>query len=164
MEEKPLSEYMEEEAARLDAEEKPGNDADTIDEIEEYLIEQGQWLEGQMAAEAAYKNCPLCAVMPDVFATLAGAVKDSLELSDDLRDKGVKDDIIAALLLRDRAWYECSKNIALGLFEAGHNPRNVINAHPELRSLAHHKKASRAKNSKRKQKRRASRNARRRQH
>lgn len=166
-EDKSLAEYMAEEADRLDAEEQNDespqeDDAATIDEIEEYLIDQGQWLEGQMAAETAYKNCPLCAVMPDVFATLAGAVKDSLELADDLREKDSKDEIIAALLLRDRAWYECSKNIALSLFDAGHNPRNVINAHPELRSLAHRKKIAKNSNSKRKQKRKARRNARRR--
>ena len=179
MEEKSLAEHMAEEADRLDAEEEvtapigtgessgqpeeePENAAEIIDEIEKYLIDEGQWLEGQIAAEVAYKNCPLCAMMPDAFSTLAGAVKDSLELADDLREQGTKDSIIAALLMRDRAWYECSKAILLRMFEEGHQPRNVINAHPELRSLAHRKKISKTSNSKRKQKRKAARNARRR--
>jgi hypothetical protein len=143
--------------------EADAEDKATIEEIEQHLMDEGQWLEGQIAAETAYKNCPICAKLPDVFRTLAGALEDTMEHLDNLKEGGAKDSFIAEALRRDQAWYECAKSIALSLVEEGHHPRNVINAHPELRSLAHRKKiATKNANSKRKQKRKAARNARRR--
>ena len=135
----------------------------TIDNIEQFLTDEGQWLEGQIQADTgAYQNCPICSLMPDIFKTLAGALKDTLENLDNLRDSDVvvDDAVLLAMLQRDRAWYLLSKQIAVKLHEEGHAPRNIINAHPELHSLGTAKKR-RATASKKKSKRKATRAARR---
>lgn len=158
MTEKPLSQLMKDESDRLDAEdveeaavadtEQAIADGDTeapykptMGELEQYLIDEGQWLEGQLAVETAHKNCPMCAMLPEVFQALTGAMEEALEQLDALKESGLEDSFVIELLLRNKAWYECAKGIALQLFEQGHRPRNVINAHPELRGLAFQKRA-----------------------
>lgn len=124
----------------------------TIDSIEAFFIDEGQWLEGQIAADTdAHQNCPVCSLMLDVFKTLSGALQDSLENLDELQYKKIDEAVILAILKRDRAWYLASKQIAMRLYEEGHAPRNVINAHPELHSLGAAKK-KRSSDSKKKQK------------
>ena len=119
----------------------------TVESIEQFFIDEGQWLEGQVEADTgAYKNCPICSQMSNVFMSFAGALEDALEALDKMRDEGVDEKLILEFLRRDRAWYLTSKSMALMLFEQSHAPRNVINAHPELHSLA---AAKRLQNSKR---------------
>ena len=133
----------------------------TIDSIEQFLTDEGEWLEGQIAADTgAYKNCPICSQMPEVFRSFAGALQDALEALDKMRDDGVDEKLILEFLRRDRAWYLTSKNIAMMLFEQAHAPRNVINAHPELRSLAAAKRHQNSKRSARKKHRKNRKNRR----
>ena len=133
----------------------------TIDSIEQFLTDEGEWLEGQIEADTgAYKNCPLCSQMPDVFRSFAGALQDALEALDKMRDDGVDEKLILEFLRRDRAWYLTAKNVAMMLFEQGHAPRNVINSHPELHSLAAAKRLQNSKRSARKKHRKNRKNRR----
>ncbi len=157
MTDKSLKELMEDESERLDAEDlqkaveaQAAQDVEahpeepyqpTMEELEEYLVAEGQWLEGQMAAETAHKQCPMCSVLTEVFQALAGGMEEALEQLDKLKESGLEERFVIEMLLRDKAWYECAKGIAMQMFEQGHRPRNVINAHPELRGLAFQKRA-----------------------
>ena len=161
--EKTLAEEMAEQdkelaAAIKEQSEKPfpeGPESElTVDSIEQFFIDEGQWIEAQIKAETgAYKNCPVCSQMANIFMSFAGALEDVLKALDKMRDDKVDEKLILEFLRRDRAWYLTSKNITMTLFEHGHLPRNVINAHRELHSLAAAKKLQRSKRSARKKNR-----------
>ena len=156
-----LQEAMDVQEVHKESSEAEISEEPTIENVEQFLTDEGQWLEGQIAADSgAYQNCPICGLMPDIFKTLANALQDTLENLDELRDANVAEPIILGMLLRERAWYITSKQIGMRLHEESHAPRNIINAHPELRSLGTAKKR-RSTDSKKKSKRKATRAARR---
>ena len=151
--EKTLADEMAEHDARLaeaiaeqGVAEPPAADENaetTIDSIEQFFIDEGQWLDGQISSNAGvHKNCPVCVMTEIALQSLSGALKDALENLDKLQ-KDLQcdlpfqsDSIILDTLKRDRAWYLLTKEISIALCTQGHAPRNVINAHPEFRSMA----------------------------
>lgn len=142
--------------------EKPEYESDLkVEHIEQYFIDEGQWLEGQgLADNSVYQRCPVCTNMTNIFTSLANLLEESLELLDKMRENKVDEKVVLDHMRHQRDWYITSKNISLTLFEAAHRPRNIINAHPELHSLAAAKRIQNAKNSKRKKDRKNRKNRR----
>lgn len=148
----------------IDLLETPQVEELTIESIEQFFISEGQWIEGQLVAEIGkYKNCPICTIMPEVLKSLSGALEDTLknidEMIDEIEFMRLDQETVLENIKRERAWYLIAKEIAMTLFEQGHGARNVINAHPELYSMASAKKHK--KRSEKKDKRKAQRIARR---
>jgi hypothetical protein len=105
----------------------------TYDQLEEFFIEEGQWLEGQIAEEQqTHQSCPLCSGLPNVFRMLIQAARDALENADSMMEKGYSEQRVIGQLLREKVWYETIKGVINEMFQIGHKPGAIMNAHPEL--------------------------------
>jgi hypothetical protein len=120
------------------AEEKPAEL--TIESIEEYLIDQGNFLEVQIKSEP-HKLCPVCAATKAFMEELCRMIADTLRgieesrrLSEGAEFPDPEGDRLTELhhLKRELQWYELSKVAMSHLVQAGHATRDVMSAHPEL--------------------------------
>jgi hypothetical protein len=105
----------------------------TYDQLEEYFIQEGQWLEGQANCEAeTYNKCPICSGLPNVFKIMAQAIQGSLEKADKMLNDGHSSEEAADFLAQEKTWYELTKTITSELVELSHKPEQIMRAHPEL--------------------------------
>jgi chemotaxis response regulator CheB len=127
-----------------------------IGTLERFLTQEGQHMVVQsrnLTETVDYKHCPICSQMPDVFMSFANNLQNALEYLDRMRDEGIDKNMILEVMRRERDWYLTSRNMAIMFFDQAHLPRNIINAHPDLHSLAAAKRIQNAKRSLRKKNR-----------
>jgi len=108
-------------------EEKP-----TYEELENFFIEEGQWIEEHIKAEN-YDDCPVCSQIVECLKNLHKHLQVVMEETDSLRDEDVMPTPFMNLFMRyNKKWYLLYKEDMLSLFQASHLPKKVMKAHPEL--------------------------------
>ena len=136
MESAETKETKPEEAAT--ASDKPNET--TIESIEEYLIDQGNFFEAQIKSEL-HDRCPVCAVAKAFMQELCRKIEDMLRdieerrrLSEGAEFQNPEGDRLTELhhLKRELQWYELSKVALSHLDQAGHDTKDVMSAHPDL--------------------------------
>lgn len=118
----------------------------TVEAIEEFFIQQGNLIEGQLKAEDVYKNCPVCAAAKNFLAKMGAMLEDSLrrlELERNMEEAAHSYTGSDSLdrLKRDNEWYDLARSALIGLLQAGHMPNKVMHQHPDL-VVTKHKRRS----------------------
>lgn len=125
----------------------------TIDAIEAFFIQQGNLIEGQLKAEDAHKNCPVCAAAKEFLASMGKMLESSLRRLDETRkisehasmaEDSTNYAVAFALLKRDNEWYDLARTALINLLQSGHKPEGVMRQHPELAVTKHQKREIRS--------------------
>jgi len=138
--EKIIVETTETKPEEATAEEKPAEL--TIESIEEFFIDQGNLIEGQLKAENAYPGCPVCSRGKEALTALGRMLESSLKDLDERRqlsqgatftsDPETDKLVLLNILKRDMEWYDAARTMLGNMFQAGHATRDVMSSHPDL--------------------------------
>jgi hypothetical protein len=113
-----------------------------LEQIIDYLIQEGNWLEEQILSENAskYQKCPVCSAITISLKVLKEALINTILQVDVMKENNLSEKAIAAIIDRDRRWYEASKSSTLHIFESAHKTFKINQAHPELKKQTRNKK------------------------
>jgi hypothetical protein len=104
----------------------------TEEELENFFIEEGQWIEEQLKAED-YEGCPVCSQMVECLKNLHKHLQVVMEETDSLRDEDAMPTPFMNWFMRyNKKWYLLYKEDMLSLLQTAHLPHKVMKAHPEL--------------------------------
>lgn len=102
----------------------------SYDDLENFFIEEGQWLEGQIKSED-YEGCPVCIHTVKCLDRLRKHLQDLMEAIDALQDEDRKPEAISLMNI-SKLWYLSYKEDMLEFIRVAHLPDKVMKAHPEL--------------------------------
>jgi len=100
------------------------------DDLENFFIEEGQWIEEQLKAED-YENCPACDHMVECLKHLHHELQQAMEAADQIKEKSGETRASGVLNIC-RVWYLLYKEDFLSFLQAAHEPHKIMKAHPEL--------------------------------
>ena len=99
------------------------------EDLENFFIEEGQWLEGQLKSED-YEGCPVCSHMVECLKHLHEHLQDIFKATDALQEEDRKPEAISLMSI-SKLWYLLYKEDFLEFIRVAHLPDKVMKAHPE---------------------------------